>query len=196
MQKLKEFLQAKTPIGEDSWAELEGLFQRGKLRKGEHFASYQEAARRIAFLESGIVRAYFVNKEGKEYNKQFFTSPGIIGAYTSLLTQRPNQIPQQALVDCEIWVANYKSVAQLYDRFQDLERLGRVIAESYFLEKEQKELEMALLNATERYLLLRKRYPELENQIPQYHIASYLSISTTQLSRIRRRLSEEKIEGF
>ncbi len=40
-------------------------------------------------------------------------------------------------------------------------------------------------DATERYALFQKEFPELENHIAQYHIASYLGITPTQLSRIR-----------
>ena len=47
---------------------------------------------------------------------------------------------------------------------------------------------MALMDAGERYLLFRERFSTLEQLIPQYHIASYLSISPTQLSRIRHKL--------
>ncbi|MCH2084086.1 MAG: Crp/Fnr family transcriptional regulator, partial [Saprospiraceae bacterium] len=75
-------------------------------------------------------------------------------------------------------------------KYQDLERLGRKIAEFYFLEKEQKEIEMALLDADKRYLILRKRFPTIENIIPQYYIASYLGISPTQLSRIRKKIQQ------
>ena len=60
-----------------------------------------------------------------------------------------------------------------------------------FLEKERKELEMALLNATERYVLFKKSFPNLEQKIPQYHIASYLGVTATQLSRLRNKLLKE-----
>jgi len=49
---------------------------------------------------------------------------------------------------------------------------------------------MALLDAEKRYLILQKEYPGIELKIPQYHIAAYLGISPTQLSRIRRDLSQ------
>ena len=51
---------------------------------------------------------------------------------------------------------------------------------------------MALEDATQRYANFREQFPQLELQIPQYHIASYLGISATQLSRIRRQLAEQK----
>lgn len=47
---------------------------------------------------------------------------------------------------------------------------------------------MALMDATQRYLLFQKQFPTLEQLIPQYHIASYLGVSATQLSRLRNKL--------
>jgi hypothetical protein len=46
--------------------------------------------------------------------------------------------------------------------------------------------DLSVLNSTERYIKLKKEIPDIENLIPQYHIASYLNITPTQLSRIRR----------
>ena len=189
--KLSHFFDLFSPLKEHTWREIEPLFQKNTLTKHTHFINVNETARKIAFLESGIVRAYFVNSQGQEYNKQFFVGPSIIGAYTSLLTGEPNLIPQQALSDCVIWTLEYHLITNRYDNFSDLERLSRKIAEYYFLEKERKELEIVLLNATERYKLFQEEFPGIEQHIPQYHVASYLGITPIQLSRIRHQLAKK-----
>ncbi|CAL2083210.1 Crp/Fnr family transcriptional regulator [Tenacibaculum sp. 190524A05c] len=189
MKELFTYINNISPISENTFQELAQLFKPIQLKKNEFFVRDGEYAQHIGFLKKGIVRAFFLNQEGKEYTKQFFMDSSIIGAYTSLLTKKPNKIAQQALTDCEILIANFNEIEERYSKFHDLERLGRKIAEYYFLEKEQKELEMALLDADKRYLILREKFPTIETIIPQYHIASYLGISPTQLSRIRRKLS-------
>lgn len=188
---LKEFFNAISPLKEGTWKVIEPLFHRATLAKHQHFVKENDIARKIAFLESGIVRSYFTNQEGQEYNKQFFVAPSSIGGYSSLLTGKPNLIPQQALSDCVIWAADYRSITDHYDRFPDLERLSRKVAEYYFLEKEKKELEIVLLDAIERYRIFQKEFPGVEQQVPQYHIASYLGITPVQLSRIRRQLAKK-----
>ncbi len=190
MNEFLKYINKINALKEATFEELQKCFKPLQLRKNDFFVQEGEYAQQIGFLKEGIVRAFFLNQEGKEYNKQFFVAPSIIGAYTSLLTKQPNRIAQQALTDCEILVADFKDMEKLYDKFHDLERLGRKIAEFYFLEKEQKEIEMALLDADKRYLIMREKFPTIELIIPQYHIASYLSISPTQLSRIRRKFKE------
>ncbi len=185
MMPLKAYLDALSPLKPETWEAVAPLFQPVLLPKNAHYIRDQETATTLAFLETGIVRAYFVNQQGQEYNKQFFVAPSLIGAYTSLLTAQPNRIPQQALSDCVIWSAPYAALTRLYDTFPDLERLSRKIAEHYFLEKERKELEIVLLDATARYHLFQQEFPGIEQMIPQYHVASYLGITPIQLSRIR-----------
>ncbi len=193
MESLKQYLNAISPLSEQTWKEISVLFKPKTLSAKEYFVEEYKRATEIAFLEEGCVRAFFTNSEAKEYNKQFFVAPSLIGAYTSLLTKEKNLIPQQALTECKIWVVNFSDLEIRYSKFHDLERLGRKVAEFYFLEKERKEIEMALQDATERYLKFRHQFPSLEQLIPQYHIASYLGISATQLSRLRNKLSK-KIE--
>jgi len=184
------FINTICPISEAAFEALFSCFGSSVLKKNEYFIKEGESAKQIGFLYQGILRAYFIDASGKEYNKQFFMAPSVIGAYTSLLTKEPNRISQQAMVDSQILVANYAAIEALYEQFHELERLGRKLAEYYFLEKEKKELEMALLDATERYLILRQTFPKIETVIPQYHISSYLGISPTQLSRIRKKLKD------
>lgn len=192
MQLLKNYFNSISPLSEETWQEVSALFKPKSLAVNAYFIEEKKYANEVAFLEKGIVRAFFTNNEAKEYNKQFFVGPNIIGAYTSLLTKEKNLIPQQALTECVIWVAKYSELEKLFPKFHDFERLGRKLAEFYFLEKEKKELEMALMDATERYLLFKEQFPLLEQSIQQYHIASYLSISPTQLSRLRNKLIKKR----
>ncbi len=82
--------------------------------------------------------------------------------------------------------ASYQELVALYDSLPRVERLSRILlAESYFIQKEQREIDLVMKDATEQYALFQKAFPQLENRTPQYHISSYLGITPTQLSRIR-----------
>jgi len=185
------YLNKISPLSQETIHSLSELFRPTVLPEDTFFVDEGKYAKEIGFLETGVARAFFVNKEGKEYNKQFFVGPTLIGAYTSLLTKQKNQIAQKTLTVCKIWTAPFYEIESLYAKFHDFERLGRKIAEFYFLEKEKKEIEMALLDAEKRYLILREEFPDIEMKIPQYHIASYLGISPTQLSRVRKKMAKK-----
>ncbi|MBL3658721.1 Crp/Fnr family transcriptional regulator [Fulvivirga sediminis] len=192
MSELKKFFNQLTPLSDESWDKLSLLFTPKTLKKGEYFIKEGQTAKEIAFMENGIVRAFYRNNEAVEYNKHFFISPCFIGGYASLITKLPNQIYQQALTDCKLLVANYTAIKELYQSCHDLERAGRVLAEHFFVQKEKREIELVLLDSESRYEIFLKEFPHLEQQIPQYHIASYLGITPTQLSRIRKRMSRAR----
>lgn len=181
---LRSHVDSISPLG-PAWETLVQLFTRQELAKNEHFAPPGRPAQRIGLLESGYVRAYLPTEDGREYNKHIFVAPGIIGDYASLLTGRPVRVPQQAITDCVVWVASYQEIVALEVRHPELARLARRFAEVSYLMKEQREIELATMDAAQRYRRLLARRPDLESHVPLYHIASYLGITPTQLSRIR-----------
>jgi len=188
MDNLINFFNKELSISEQTLNLIKETFTFDELKKGDFFIREGQYANEIAFLEEGIVRAFYVNNDGKEYNKHIFTAPSIIGSYASLITKQKNKIAQQALSDCKIWKAPFYKIEKFSEGNYEIERLRRIIAEKYFLNYEKKELEMAMLNADQRYQIFQKEYSGIELKIPQYHIASYLGISPTQLSRIRRNI--------
>ncbi len=189
MSDFQRFFESLTPISPESWSRFSSLFKPATLRKGAYFILEDQLATDIAFLESGVVRAFYRNTEGVEYNKHFFVNPCFIGAYASLITRLPNKINQQALTDCTLQVAKYSDIQSLYADCPDIERANRILAELFFVQKEQKEIEIVLLDAEKRYEIFRQTYPQLEQVIPQYQVASFLGITPTQLSRIRRKMT-------
>lgn len=178
-----------SPLSEQTLALMESVFVFDELKKGDYFIREGEYANEIAFLEKGVVRAFYINNQGKEYNKTIFVAPAIIGSYASLISKEKNRLPQQALSDCVIWRLRFDVIERLSENNYELERLRRKIAEQFFVWNEKKQLEMALMEAKERYLIFREEFSGLEDTIPQHHIASYLGISPTQLSRIRQKLT-------
>jgi CRP-like cAMP-binding protein len=186
MDELKLFIESLSPVTAAAWTDTQRLFSEAVLKKGEYFCVDGTVCREFAFLKTGVLRGFYRGEQGAEYNKHFFTADSIIGGYTSLITGNSNRIIQQALTDCDIIVANYAAFTSLYNDHPCLERVGRIFAERYFVQKEQKELEMIFYDARQRYRIFKNAFPGLEQLIPQYHISSFLGISATQLSRIRK----------
>jgi len=185
MNELKTYLRKWIHLTERETEIFVSLFSEIHLKKHDYFAKEGEYSSKVAFLSDGVMRAFFRNTTGNEYNKTFFTPPVFVAAYSSLTTKQKNLINIQCLTPCSIWVADFARITSLYKDFPKMESLARILAEYKFAIKEKREIELVTLEAKERYEIFKKEYPGLENQISQYHIASYLGISPTQLSRIR-----------
>ena len=185
MINFSNFLKQFTNIPTESMQALLDLFQPVELNKNNFLAKEGERSKSLYFVESGVLRAYYQNPKGEEFNKLFFVNPAIVGAYSSLITGETNKINIQCLSNCLVLKANFQSILKLYDAHPTIERLNRTIAEDFFVKKEKREMSLVMNNASERYAMFQEEFSGLENEITQYHIASYLGITPTQLSRIR-----------
>lgn len=182
---LKKKLEHIISFDSDTLHKFVNQFSEVELNKGEAFAKKGEYSRNIAFVKSGVLRAYYSNGKGEEYNKTFFTANDFVGAYSALISKEKNIIDIDCLTDCTLLVAEYQNITELYDQYPKVERLARILAEQFFVKKEKREIELATLDAKDRYAIFQQEHTALEQLIPQYHIASYLGVSPTQLSRIR-----------
>ncbi len=176
------------PLTKEEFKAFISIFEPATLNKKEYFSLAGEKELKMGILVEGVVRAYVMSSNGTEVNKQLFTKFQTVGGYSSLITKQPNKLSYQALTDCTLFTASYNDMLKLYDEYRNIERLGRVSLENLFVAKEKRELELLTLNATERYLILKKETPTIEQEISLTHIASYLGVTPTQLSRIRKSL--------
>ena len=190
-EEIHGFLNKISRLSSETWSLLVPHITEIELKKNDYFVKQGQISQEIGLLTKGIIRSFYITQDGKEYNKTLFAAPNIVGSYVSLITGQPNRLPQQALTDCLITKIPLSLIEKLSEERIEMERLRRKIAEYFFVLKEKRELEMALLQAEERYLIFREEFPEVEQLIPQYHIASYLGISATQLSRIRKKMSSK-----
>jgi CRP-like cAMP-binding protein len=184
-----EFFKAQIdrvlPLDPIEWEAFSILFRERIIRKGELFSEEGKVALQLGLLLDGVSRSYYKNKSGVECCKQLFTSKQWMADYSSLLSAAPARISIQALTDCRVYMADFSNLTALYEKHPKIERLVRLLTEQHYIAKEKHEIEMAMMSADERYLTFLRDFPMLESLLPQYQIASYLSITPSQLSRVR-----------
>lgn len=189
---LAQFAAALSPMSTASLRHFVSLFHRDHLARGAAFVQVGEISTKVAFLCRGTLRAFFVTEAGDEYTKDFFVPCSFVASPISLFSTVPSGIEIRAAQDSELLVADYTEIERLYDHSPDASRFGRKVLERAYVEREQKEYELAVFDATVRYRLFLDRFPGLGRHISQAHVASYLGITPTHLSRIRGRRSEER----
>ena len=134
----------------------------------------------------------FYNVEGVENTVQFFFGNSWYTDYTSFLTGQPTIENMQALETCEVVQFKKDDLYRLFDQFPVFDRVGRVMAENAFLSLSMLNKMLTNEEPQQRYLNLMKQRPDVVEKIPQHYIASYLGVKPESLSRIRKRISEEK----
>ena len=175
------------PITAEAWSAFEQLFEDREISKNEYLIREGEKAYYCYYLVDGVVRVYY-SKDGNEYNKTFFTPGTFPTPLTALLTDTPAQLNFQALTRCQLIRFTWTGFRGLFNRHRCLESFLRKVLEMEWIKKERHDIRMVTNDAPANYLIFREEFPDLENLIPQYHIASYLGITPIQLSRIRAQL--------
>lgn len=183
-----DYLKSKFHVSRDTYEVLQKIASIRKLKPGEKLVDQGGKSNKVAFLSQGLMRAYSTLESGREITKNIFTPISFVGALSSLVKNKPSIYCYEAMVDSVIFEVNFHEFLEISKKNIQISNLYNRVLEYVFIVYEKKQMQLAALNATERYLDLKKRIPNIEILIPQYQIASYLNISPVQLSRIRKAL--------
>jgi len=154
----------------------------------EYFLRAGETGRKMCFVEKGLFRLFYTDRNGKDFTKNFKSAGQFMAAKASLLLRSPSKLSIQALEDSRVLCFDYDDVLQIAEHSFRWQCLLRKAADADYLEKEKRESDLLFYDAKERYLNFTKERPDWENRIQQRHIASYLGMSPETLSRIRKNL--------
>lgn len=192
LSDLKRTFNSYAPIFNQSWQLIEDIVEFQSVKKGELLLQNGQIAREIYFIAQGALRAFITDKAGNIYNKNIFLEGNLAGSTASSLQQNPSQFSIEALEDSILLKINYKKYRELIFHNDDLKNFYIAYLEkSWVIEKEQREIALVMQNATERYVELLSKHPDISERIPLLHIASHLGITPTQLSRIRKSLEKD-----
>lgn len=192
LNNLKLTIESYYPISEQSWKLIEGITEFQTLKKGETLLQNGEIAKNLHFIVKGILRAFITDQQGNFYNKNLFPENSFAGSKVSLMLQTPSNFTIEALEDCVLINISYKKYMELINENDDLKNFYIAhLEKTWIIEKEQREVALVMQNATERYVKLLEKYPEIADRVPLLHIASHLGITPTQLSRIRKSLEKD-----
>lgn len=161
------------------------------FNKGEFLLKEGQIASEYYCLESGLIRSFAISSEGKEVTTGFFSPDEIVIEVASLFLQTPTSENIHALTDCVCWKIKLESFQQLFQSIPCFSEWGRDWMSGVLFTTKKRSLSMITDSATERYLALRKEHPEIIQQAPLKYIASYLGVTDTSLSRIRKELGKK-----
>jgi CRP-like cAMP-binding protein len=143
------------------------------------------------FLETGFARAYTFDTDGCEVTTNFYRPNSIVFEVASYFKRTPSKENIQALTGCTGWVISYDEFQILFHSIPEFREFGRANLVNGFIALKERTLAMINLSAEQRYANLLKTQPEIFQQIPLKHIASYLGITDTSLSRIRKEMAQK-----
>lgn len=144
-----------------------------------------EISRHIYFISAGLVRIYSTDDTGKE-RTIFFMGPGeIVLDVSSFYEQTPATEFLETLQPTTMQTLSWHQLNSFYADFREGNYIGRIVTEKYLILAVDRINELVGSNAHDRYLSLLNKFPEIEQQASQSHIASYLGITRETLCRLK-----------
>lgn len=145
----------------------------------------------VYLVDRGLLRLFYTSSDGRERNKAFFGAGQLAGAVSAAITRSAAPFSIQALQDCSLVQMDYHLLEDYSHSDPQASRLFTGLLSEAFIRNEQREAMLLTLNAEQRYRWLLQHEPSLLQQLPQFHIASYIGVDAVSLSRIRRKLKSQ-----
>jgi len=172
------------PLSKSLEQEIKAATKSVQAPKGKNILNKGGRCAQLYFIERGLLRGYYFDDD-KEITHWFAQEGEFATGFYSFISKEPSFEFVQALEDCSLIEISYAALQNLYAKFPETERLGRLITESYYLKLEERLLSLQFKSAKERYHNLLTGNPKLLQRAPLGQIASYLGITQETLSRIR-----------
>ena len=164
-------------------------FEPRSFKKGELLVAAGSRCQWMGFVNSGVLRNYYISSKAEEVTYCLTFPNKVISAFSSFMTQKPTFENIHALTHGELLVIQRQAYYDLMDSSENWLRFSRWVAEQSYIEMENRLLALQMESAKKRYEDLITYQPEYLQQVPLKYLASFLGVTQRHLSRLRKEIS-------
>jgi CRP-like cAMP-binding protein len=178
-------------FSDDEFQKILNQYKRCAFAKHDFLIPEGETANYYYFMESGYARSFAIDLEGKDITTNFFSTTDIVIDWHSYFLRAKTRESIQAITACVAWKITFDDFMKLFnlEAFRDV---GRTRLVNNYFELKNHSVSMIIDPAKDRYLQLMKAKPGIIQNVPLKQIATYLGITDTSLSRIRKEIADNK----
>ncbi len=154
-----------------------------KIKKGDHILNAGDVNKHIFYVQSGLFRVYSLNDD-KEVNTWFVQEGEFITSLKSFHKEIPTNEYIQALEDSVVLTIR-KDIAFMVLKNNHKFALFAIdeLFENLCEYSDQCDM-LRYMTSEKRYLFLKEKKPKILNRLSQKHLASYIGVDSTYLSKI------------
>jgi CRP-like cAMP-binding protein len=190
-QNLIRFLNSSNLVSLTTSVEIAKNFAPREISKNNFLLKEGKVSNEYFFLENGFIRAFAYDTEGNDVTTNFYSNNQVVFEVSSFFNRTISRENIQATEDCTGWFITYEQLNNLFHSLPEFRDFGRSILVKGFAALKVRMLSMITETAEQRYDTLLKTNPEIFQHASLKHIASYLGITDTSLSRIRKEYSKK-----
>lgn len=166
-------------------------YQRVEFSKNDYLIKEGTTANFYYFIESGYARSYVIDLEGNDVSTKFFSTTDIVIDWHSYFLKTKCRENIQAVSACVAWKITFENFMHLF-HIEAFREVGRTRLVNNYFELKNHSVSVIADPAKDRYLNLLKTKPDIVQNVPLKQIATYLGITDTSLSRIRKEIADHK----
>jgi CRP-like cAMP-binding protein len=166
-------------------------FEKVEFSRNDFLLTEGKVANCYWFLQSGFARSYAVDPSGNDISTNFYSVGDIVIDWASFFQRNPTRENVQALTDCVGWQLDFDTFQQLFHSIVAFREAGRSRLVASYFDLKKNSVSMIVDQAKDRYKKLLQEKPQIVQNVPLKQIATYLGITDTSLSRIRKEMANE-----
>ena len=183
---INNFLLKYADFSEKEIQDIIYKFNIKTIKKNDYLLKQGETCKDIVIVKKGSLRLFYL-KEGVEVSVWFaFKESSAIEIYSFISGKQSNYFIQ-AIEDCEIYYLSKNDLNKFYEEIPKTQKFMKNFWEDVILNLLQRFTSLQKDSAKERYIELLNK-PDYLKKIPQKYLASFIGITPTSLSRIRRKI--------
>ncbi|WDF54377.1 Crp/Fnr family transcriptional regulator [Mucilaginibacter sp. KACC 22063] len=183
-EQVKASLLGFGNFSEQELAEITARLKRVMICKGGMLINEGDICQQFYYVSSGSFRQYYMLEHAEETTLNLHITGDWIVEHQSFMSQSPSCTIIQAVQDSEVFELSIYYFHELIRISPSYFRLGHILEQSTQVQAYRQNR----LSPEEKYTLLLNNKPQIIQQFPLKHIASFLGITPETLSRVRRKV--------
>ena len=171
--------------------EVQDFFSRHqevRIPKNTSLIRLGEGSRYYWIIKEGLVRSFVFSSEGEEITTGFFDPPNVCLEFSSFFLHSPAVENLVSVSELQAFQVSKAIFFEYFERCSSLQQWGRTWMVHFLIDRQNYFLSNHTDDAKHRYQKWIESNPHIMKYAPLKTIASYLGITDSTLSRIRREL--------
>jgi Cyclic nucleotide-binding domain len=186
MEKIRQAIKQMITVSEDKLSDFLSQAITKTFKRQEILSRPNYIPNEIFFINKGLIRVLITDNDGVEHTIHFALENQFIADYSNFIQKQPSIYSLQTLEETEVVILPRTTIEWGYKNLTDGQKMGRLIAEYYFIYQDDRIKNLYVRTPKQRYDNITNVFPNIHNRVPQHMIASYLGITPIHLSRLKK----------
>lgn len=186
MQQITAAIRSMIDISDEELKNFLSRCVEKKFKRHEVLSKPGIIPNEVFFINQGLVRVIVTDPAGVEHSLHFALENQFIADYSAFMLKQASFYRLQTEEESSVVVLPRAAIDWGYKNLKEGDKMGRLIAEFYFIYQDNRLKNLYARSPKERYDSITEVFPNIHNRVPQHMIASYLGITPVHLSRLKK----------